>query len=70
MTRHPVVVYPPTASGGRRVRIDASISGTAYSDRDLIEFLRRAGAQEPEALSESALIEWRGGRPHDYGARG
>ncbi|MDK9495220.1 hypothetical protein QEZ40_005345 [Streptomyces katrae] len=66
MTRHPVVVYPPSVSGGRRVRIDAIISGTAYSDRDLIEFLRRAGAQEPEAMAESNLIEWRGGHPHEY----
>ncbi|KIF01610.1 hypothetical protein PL81_34625 [Streptomyces sp. RSD-27] len=70
MGGHPVVVYPPSDSGGRRVRIDAIISGTAYSDRDLVEFLRRAGAQEPEALADSQLIEWRGGHPHDYGAHG
>ncbi|MEV6684560.1 hypothetical protein AB0N28_04365 [Streptomyces sp. NPDC051130] len=48
--------------------MDGTILGTAYSDRDLSEFLRRAGAPEPDEMVLSALIEWREDPPHDYGA--
>ncbi|MER6320073.1 hypothetical protein ABT237_40965 [Streptomyces sp. NPDC001581] len=67
MARHPVVVYPIAEGGGRRVRVDGTIPGTAYSDRDLSEFLRRAGAQEPDEMVLSGLIEWREDPAHDYG---
>ncbi|MEV6652820.1 hypothetical protein [Streptomyces sp. NPDC051219] len=66
MVAMPVIVYPPSPTGGRRVRIDGEILGIAYSDADLAEFLRRAGAEEPEELIHSVLIEWRGGRRHQY----
>ncbi|EST37686.1 hypothetical protein N566_11720 [Streptomycetaceae bacterium MP113-05] len=66
MARAPVVVYPPAEGrgGGRRVRVDGTILGTAYSDVDLLEFLRRAGL-DPESvrLDDPELIEWRGGGP-------
>lgn len=58
----PVVVYPPSSTGGRRVRADGEILGVAYSEADLVEFLRRAGVEEPD-VRESGLIEWRGGGP-------
>lgn len=70
MAAPPVIVYPPSPTGGRRVRVDGQILGLAHSDRDLIEFLRRAGLDDAEQLvdSDSAMIEWRGGEAHDYGA--
>ncbi|MBT2546404.1 hypothetical protein J7E99_38530 [Streptomyces sp. ISL-44] len=38
-----VIVYPPDAQGGRRVRCDGEILGRALGPGDLLEFLRRAG---------------------------
>ncbi|MGW7053150.1 hypothetical protein [Streptomyces sp. NPDC054887] len=66
----PIIVYPPSPTGGRRVRVDGEILGLAHSDRDLVEFLRRAGLDDAEQLvdSDSRLIEWRGGKAHDYGS--
>ncbi|MET7638680.1 hypothetical protein [Streptomyces sp. NPDC005438] len=55
-----IVVYPPSESGGRRVRAGEQILGTAYSRRDLVEFLRRAGLEDPD-LEDPGLVEWRGG---------
>ncbi|MFC0597638.1 hypothetical protein [Streptomyces palmae] len=67
----PVVIYPPSASGGRRVRVDGEILGTAYGMRDLAEFLRRAGL-DPEVLDLETtwLIEWRGGGPDEWSEAG
>ena len=64
MTECRVIVQPPSPSGGRRVRIDGEILGVAYSERDLREFLRRAGL-DPDTvqLDDAELIEWRGGGP-------
>lgn len=39
----PVVVYPPDADGGRRMRVDGEILGRANGLRDIAEFLRRVG---------------------------
>ncbi|WP_434091017.1 hypothetical protein [Streptomyces goshikiensis] len=39
--RPKVVVHPPDAQGGRRVRADGEILGRALNPRDLVEFLRR-----------------------------
>ena len=60
-----VVVYPPAESGGRRVRVDGTILGTAYSAQDLAAFMQEAGLQEWDEMDvvRSALIEWRGGGP-------
>ncbi|KOU19121.1 hypothetical protein ADK52_29175 [Streptomyces sp. WM6372] len=59
-----VIVYPPDAEGGRRVRIDGEILGRALGPDDLLEFLRRAGL-DPDAvrLDDPLLLEWRGGGP-------
>ena len=63
--QHVVIVYPPSPSGGRRVRVDGEILGLAHSLVDVAEFLRRAGLEEIEAsdVADSGLIEWRGGGP-------
>lgn len=59
----PVVVYPPAADGGRRVRVDNQFLGMAYGLLDVAEFLRRAGIEDadPDFVRQSGLIEWRGG---------
>lgn len=69
MSGLPVVVYPPSPSGGRRVRVHAEILGTAYSLRDLVEFLRRAGLEGVDEgdAAVSEIIEWRGGGPSVWG---
>ncbi|MFB7466931.1 hypothetical protein ACFCZ1_26135 [Streptomyces sp. NPDC056224] len=41
----PIVVHRPSPSGGRRVTAHGQILGLAHNDRDLIEFLRRAGLE-------------------------
>ncbi|MFJ6115447.1 hypothetical protein [Streptomyces sp. NPDC092129] len=72
MARRRVIVYPPTKTGGRRVRVDGCILGTAYSLHDLSAFLCHAGIQgltEVDLAAEDPieyvceLIEWRGGGP-------
>jgi hypothetical protein len=61
-----IVVYPPDESGGRRVRVDGTIAGTAFSLHDLSVDLERAGLEGWDELDVAAaeeLIEWRGGGP-------
>ncbi|KOT94462.1 hypothetical protein ADK70_12305 [Streptomyces rimosus subsp. pseudoverticillatus] len=66
-----IVIQEPSPTGGRRVRVDGQILGLAHSDRDVVEFLRRAGLPDAEPLlNDSAWVEWRGGQPHDYGEGG
>lgn len=64
-TYRPVIVNPPSPSGGRRVRVDGEILGLAHDLDDLAEFLRRAGLEGLDAddVANSELIEWRGGGP-------
>lgn len=64
----PVVVYPPDEDGGRRVRIDGTILGLAYSVRDIAAFMQEAGLQSFDEMDvvRSALIEWRGGGPDQW----
>jgi hypothetical protein len=64
----PIVVHRPSPTGGRRVTVRGEILGLAYDDWDLIEFLRGAGLENAEDLvaADTAMIEWRGGRPHEY----
>ncbi|BCL18804.1 hypothetical protein GCM10017668_06470 [Streptomyces tuirus] len=61
----PVVVYPPSADGGRRVRVDDQFLGIAYGPLDIAEFLRRAGIEDADEayVAATGLIEWRGGGP-------
>lgn len=69
MAAHPhVVVSHPSPTGGRRVRVDGTILGLAYSLADVAEFLRRAGLElDADAVARSGLIEWRGGGPDVWG---
>jgi hypothetical protein len=72
MDRAPILVHRISPSGGRRVVIRVrgvdTVLGTAYSDRDLIEFLRRIDLPDPEdmVLGDSPTIGWQGGQPHVY----
>ncbi|MEU9546850.1 hypothetical protein [Streptomyces mirabilis] len=71
MSSAPIVVHRPSSAGGRRVTVNArgrdEILGTAYSDHDLVVFLEGAGIQEPDSiLDDDRLIEWRGGRAHQW----
>ncbi|MGI5514595.1 hypothetical protein [Streptomyces sp. CA-106131] len=60
-----VSVEASCGPGGRRIRIDDEVLGTAYSLRDLAVFLRHAGLVGWDELdvAESDLIEWHGGGP-------
>ncbi|KMO93792.1 hypothetical protein [Streptomyces roseus] len=59
-----VIVYPPDAQGGRRVRVGGEILGRALGPGDLLEFLRRAGLDPDDVdLDDALLVEWRGGGP-------
>ncbi|WP_030196386.1 hypothetical protein [Streptomyces sp. NRRL S-87] len=59
-----VIVYPPDAEGGHRVRVDGEILGRALGPGGLLEFLRRAGLDPDDVrLDDVLLIEWRGGGP-------
>ncbi|WP_329208342.1 hypothetical protein OG257_16035 [Streptomyces sp. NBC_00683] len=65
----PIVVHGLSSSGGRRVTINGQIVGLAHDDRDLVEFLRRAGLDDARhLLDDPHWIEWRGGRAHRYEA--
>jgi hypothetical protein len=70
MAGPPVVVYPPSPTGGRRVRVDGEILGLAHSADDLIEILHLAGLEgvDETDVRISALIEWRGGGPEVWTA--
>ncbi|MEU5958456.1 hypothetical protein [Streptomyces sp. NPDC047525] len=65
----PVVVHPPSGTGGRRVTVRGQIFGLAHSDADVVEFLRQAGLPDAEGLlDDPAWVMWRGGRAHQYEA--
>ncbi|MCH6160442.1 hypothetical protein [Streptomyces marispadix] len=60
----PIVVHPPSPSGGRRVTANGRILGLAHDLRDLAEFLRRVGMDPEEVrFDDPELIEWRRGGP-------
>ncbi|MGW0552356.1 hypothetical protein [Streptomyces altiplanensis] len=45
------------------------VLGTAYSDHDLVMFLKGAGVAEPEAILDSLQrVEWRSGPAHQFSA--
>ncbi|WP_078894374.1 hypothetical protein [Streptomyces sp. CT34] len=62
MADAPIVVHPPSPTGGRRVTADGQPLGVARNVADLLEFLRRAGLDPDDVqLADPNLIEWRGG---------
>ncbi|MFD9053461.1 hypothetical protein [Streptomyces zaomyceticus] len=73
MSRAPITVHRPSASGGRQVTMHRAghdeILGLAHSDHDLIVFLEAAGVPDPETvIDDMAWVEWRGGRAHEWNA--
>ncbi|MEU7062836.1 hypothetical protein ACIA6C_15665 [Streptomyces sp. NPDC051578] len=72
MDRAPIVVHRISPSGGRRVSFHVrgtdTILGIAYSDADVIEFLRLIEVPDPDelVLGDSPLIVWQGDGPHEY----
>ncbi|WP_405386082.1 hypothetical protein OG596_01000 [Streptomyces sp. NBC_01102] len=69
----PVTVHRLGADGGRRVSVrgsaGTSLLGIAYGDRDVVEFLRRAGLDDgDQLLDDPAWVRWLGGRPHEWAA--
>ncbi|WP_351236895.1 hypothetical protein [Streptomyces sp. NPDC002133] len=73
MGNAPIVVYRPSASGGRRVTMHShgrdEILGTAFSDQDLVVFLEAAGISDAETvMDDPRWVEWRGGRAHQWTA--
>ncbi|MFF7335397.1 hypothetical protein [Streptomyces sp. NPDC008150] len=64
----PVTVYPPDEDNARRVRIDGTISGRAFSVRDVARFMQEAGLQGFDEMDvvRSSLIQWRGGGPETW----
>ncbi|MEV4430380.1 hypothetical protein ACN9M0_31500 [Streptomyces sp. R-07] len=69
MDSTPIVVHQPSPTGGRRVTARGEILGLAYSDGDVIEFLRRAGLPEAESLlDDPSWVTWKKGRAHHYEA--
>ncbi|MEV7368752.1 hypothetical protein [Streptomyces sp. NPDC091299] len=65
MAERRVIVYPPSETGGRRVRADGAVLGTAYSLQELAFFLQNQGLmdQDEQSVRTCDLIEWRGGGP-------
>ncbi|MFG2328226.1 hypothetical protein ACGFMM_01235 [Streptomyces sp. NPDC048604] len=69
MSSAPIVVHRPSPTGGRRVTVGDEILGLAHSDRDVLEFLRRAGLPDAaELLDDPQWVEWRGSRAHVWDA--
>lgn len=72
----PVIVAPPSDTGGRRVRVHGENLGLAYNLEDLSEFLRRAGldvdpvnaAVSPSSTGAVWARSTGGPRPADEGA--
>ncbi|MFB6771129.1 hypothetical protein [Streptomyces sp. NPDC056337] len=61
----PVIVYPPDEASGRRVRVDGTILGRAFSTQDVARFMQEAGLHDFDEMDvvRSSLIDWRGGGP-------
>ncbi|MFF4247390.1 hypothetical protein ACFYY2_23400 [Streptomyces sp. NPDC001822] len=60
----PVIVYPPSSTGGRRVTVHGRIVGLAHGRGEVASLLRQAGFAPGDGdidLDQPELIEWRGG---------
>jgi hypothetical protein len=62
MPEQPVTVYEPEPDGRRRVTIRGQAAGRAAVLADVIEFLRRAGLEDPDP-TDAELVNWRGPGP-------
>ncbi|MEU6124761.1 hypothetical protein [Streptomyces sp. NPDC047123] len=68
-TAAPIVVRPPTGTGGRRVTVRGQILGLAHSDDHVVKLLRAVGLPSAQDLLDDPLwVTWRGGRAHRYDA--
>ncbi|MFI9029918.1 hypothetical protein [Streptomyces sp. NPDC053560] len=57
-----MIVHPVSPTDGRRVSIDGTILGIAYSTDDLAACLRRAGLEPAQlAVEDPERTQWRGG---------
>ncbi|REE58702.1 hypothetical protein BX257_1134 [Streptomyces sp. 3212.3] len=72
MVERPIIVAAPCGSGGRNVHLGDEFLGTAYSLHDLTVFLQCIGLLGWDELdvTESDLIEWRGGGPEVWPGQG
>ncbi|MGW6704734.1 hypothetical protein ACWGDE_07565 [Streptomyces sp. NPDC054956] len=63
-----IVIHQPDADGGRRVHVDSTILGLAYSEMDLREFLRRAGLPDWDSIdvTDTGMFRWEGGGPETW----
>ncbi|MFD0267266.1 hypothetical protein ACFVGY_11795 [Streptomyces sp. NPDC127106] len=68
MTSAKLILDPPDESGGRLVRYDGVVLGTADRPSDVVELLRQAGVTAPEALDlgDPDVAEWRGAGPGSW----
>ncbi|MCB5165776.1 hypothetical protein LG634_13130 [Streptomyces bambusae] len=70
----PIHVHRLSDQGGRRVSVSDeqghdTLLGIAYSDGDLLEFLRRAGLPDADAvLDDPDWVTWEVERPHEWTA--
>ncbi|WTL50062.1 hypothetical protein OG310_33645 [Streptomyces sp. NBC_01497] len=56
----PIVVHPPSSTGGLRVTARGEVLGLAHSDVDLLVFLEGAGLPDAEELlDDPEWVEWR-----------
>ncbi|MFE2128641.1 hypothetical protein [Streptomyces amritsarensis] len=63
-----VVIHRPDEQGGRRVHVDGTILGIAYSEMDLREFLRRVELPDWEDvdITDAGLFRWEGPGPESW----
>lgn len=63
-----IVIHEPDVDGGRRVHVDSTNLGLAYSEMDLREFLRRAGLPDWDSIdiTDAGMFRWEGGGPETW----
>ncbi|MFF2191696.1 hypothetical protein [Streptomyces sp. NPDC058157] len=63
-----IVIHRPGDDGGRRVHVDGTILGMAYSEMDLREFLRRVALPDWDAvdIEDRMLFRWEGPGPESW----
>ncbi|MFG2227654.1 hypothetical protein [Streptomyces sp. NPDC048644] len=70
----PITVHRLAPAGGRRVTAHTTgrvqVLGVAHSDRDVLEFVRRASLEDDDQalLDDPAWVRWTGDEPHAWGS--